>query len=533
MPSVRALRTIFEPTHEHPLTARERTPARQEIKQEVRINSTLDFGHRRRMTTEVHCSDVPMPQEWFHPLSRPESTTPRISSPDYVSLNEGSSVTASQQDDYVAEHPLHEPDDSDVASHGYSDSERSYSTPPEWMAGATVEAVQFSRVSPECIEGINAEEKVHQCESPAQVKPESTVASSPSPTRKSSSATVQPLTGRAALALVYPHLIKVSRYGNRPPKTPPPRLPSDYRCETAFSFQRPLTPTPFSSNAPQPKCPPDPRLHKRMSAAEVEAESLKCALDNPVERTLWHEERRRVKGDTETMVTDFFGRRVHIRYSDIEVPAEEVVEEKKEDDKPKKHSRFRWWKCKFFRRRASQALKALATIPSISSTRAAETVQDSTPTTNEPLRPPLTMRHSRAHTRPRISPLGRLSAPHAPAAPSLPRQGETLGLVSTRAPTTLPPKQKKLTKARPLPRSFGDGKTKKQPWWRIGRRPKATVQSAAERKTRARQRSGEEEAPLEPEPVRMVTAAEHAAAHEGGCEMSSVIKEERDSTLRS
>jgi hypothetical protein len=231
---------------------------------------------------------------------------------------------------------------------------------------------------------------------------------------------------------------KRRRYGYRPPKTPPLRLSPDHRAATAFSFNRPITPTPFATRT-APWVPPNdhnyPSKHL-ISGADLEYDSIISAMKKPVLRTHWHEERRSIEADTMAVVLGTVGQRMSIRYEDeAKTAAVAVIQElksKQENGKGKGMGR-KWWRFNIFRRSTVSAQRSLFGMggskrPSPSATRA----------------------------RPRISPLARLPAPIS-TDPSPLRQMQRQSSVSTPSPPPSIPGSKtsrKLTKSPPLSAAY-------------------------------------------------------------------------------
>ncbi|KAF1919465.1 hypothetical protein BDU57DRAFT_546120 [Ampelomyces quisqualis] len=84
------------------------------------------------------------------------------------------------------------------------------------------------------------------------------------------------------------------KYGQRRPYTPPPRLPATYRADTPFSYERPLTTTPFAVPGAATMAPGDAHFAApRVDGVALELGSLQRATEgrSAVHRALWPEER--------------------------------------------------------------------------------------------------------------------------------------------------------------------------------------------------------------------------------------------------
>jgi hypothetical protein len=138
------------------------------------------------------------------------------------------------------------------------------------------------------------------------------------------------------------------RYGLRRPNTPPPRLPADYRAKTAFSFDRPPTTTPFSTQDARPMSPSHWLYNApRVGGVELEVRALQQATEarTSVHRALWPEEREKVLGEIDGIAMKL------IRGAGVVVGVREdqMVEETKEHEVVAKKKRFEWLKKLWFK----------------------------------------------------------------------------------------------------------------------------------------------------------------------------------------
>jgi hypothetical protein len=141
------------------------------------------------------------------------------------------------------------------------------------------------------------------------------------------------------------------RYGYRRAKTPPPRLPADYRPETAFSFNRPLSPAPFSSSDARAISP----SHWLYSAPRVDGVDLElCALNQALEkreavhRTLWPEEQLKMMGEVHGMRVNLMRNAGIVRNEEVKVQEEIHHDTEQHEKKEKKTGWFKklWVKKK-------------------------------------------------------------------------------------------------------------------------------------------------------------------------------------------
>jgi hypothetical protein len=142
----------------------------------------------------------------------------------------------------------------------------------------------------------------------------------------------------------------------RKQKTYPPRLPSDYRASTPFSYQTPITPTPFASFPHHSITPSDPYYHAgRIGGVELELESLEHALEpgKVVRRPVWPEERREVLREGVGMaVGSVSGKALDDFTVEGESGQEMEAEGEREEKKKKKKRRFGWlMKWKLFKKK--------------------------------------------------------------------------------------------------------------------------------------------------------------------------------------
>jgi hypothetical protein len=151
-----------------------------------------------------------------------------------------------------------------------------------------------------------------------------------------------------------------------PPSTKKRRLPADYRPETPFSFDKPYTPTPFSSKDARTMSPSHP-LYKaqRWSGVDLEMFAMNKAMARngaKLHRTMWKEEIEEMGEDVNEMmsslaVSDGFVRDANVEVEDVVESAAEEVEEQKQDElektivedaeEPKmykKKGKFKWFK---------------------------------------------------------------------------------------------------------------------------------------------------------------------------------------------
>jgi hypothetical protein len=151
------------------------------------------------------------------------------------------------------------------------------------------------------------------------------------------------------------------RHGVRRPKTPPPRLPADYRARKAFSFDRPPTTTPFSTQGARPMSPSHWLYNApRVGGVELEVRALQQATENrtSVHRALWPEERAKVLGEIDNMAKNL------IRGAGVVVGVREdqIVEETDEQEELTKKKRFGWLKKLWFKKKETQPGAALPTV---------------------------------------------------------------------------------------------------------------------------------------------------------------------------
>jgi hypothetical protein len=129
-----------------------------------------------------------------------------------------------------------------------------------------------------------------------------------------------------------------------------PRLPADYRPETPFSFDKPNTPTPFSSEYARTMSPSHPLYNApRMSGVDLEIFAMGQTMRRngaKIHRTMWPEEVAEMAANVNGMMANLLMSGGAVRDEKLEVgdvvgpEAEEVVELKVD----KKKGKFRWLK---------------------------------------------------------------------------------------------------------------------------------------------------------------------------------------------
>jgi hypothetical protein len=525
MPDVNALRAMFDGNNEHaqtPSSPIQRPMKRNfntlppsfkvpEVDLEAHISRLMGFGHQGRARANSHEApprDSPMSgqvsnsAEWS---SGETSGAPSSAGKDsrespseyartrYFSAKEKSPTAEAHTEADRRAWPLAPLDQVlRVVNCSPSISERSSDGRPSSTYNcydvATAETVEFYRGSseyvtlhqttqpqPSPVQQDEEPEQLCECEVPNHIIP-------PTPSHHAATET---------LASNYPHIFGTApRFGTtEPPKPTPRRLPHNYRASTAFSFERPPSSTPFSSRSAIFVPPNDLTYptHHAISGTDLELNSVIATMEQPIRRTLWHEERRAVSEDVSALVLGSTKDRVQIRYAD-----EPKKREKKEEpapalapmiEEPKKKGKFKWSRVNLFKRKKALDNFSLLDAADMMSGGRTGMISDSTSraqhsTTHDvPLTPPRLLprpsfpapRRDSPMTRfPRISTLG-CSRHNAPATSSPLRQ-EQRHWSAARAPTPAPKKKRsKLTK-KPV---VGGGE--KRPWWRIGRRAKVVV----------------------------------------------------------
>jgi hypothetical protein len=130
------------------------------------------------------------------------------------------------------------------------------------------------------------------------------------------------------------------RYGHRCTKTPPPRLPHNYRAERAFSFNRLPSPTPFSTQDARP-ISPSHWLHNvpRIDGVDLELRAMNQSIGRKgaVHRTLWPEERREMMEEVHAMKVNLVGTAGIVRDEEVKAENAKEQDEEQEGNKKKKH----------------------------------------------------------------------------------------------------------------------------------------------------------------------------------------------------
>ncbi|KAH5039726.1 hypothetical protein HBI75_059990 [Parastagonospora nodorum] len=150
-------------------------------------------------------------------------------------------------------------------------------------------------------------------------------------------------------------LSAAERQNLRPIRPHQPRLPADYRAETPFSWQQPLSPLPLVT-APNPNTITLHNRHYnglRVGGVELENTSIQRVLASGeiARRSVWPEERREIQKELLDMTMNLARAEGVVEDEDREGGHDLQIEVdgKKEKKKKKKKVRFRWLK-KWFKK---------------------------------------------------------------------------------------------------------------------------------------------------------------------------------------
>jgi hypothetical protein len=164
----------------------------------------------------------------------------------------------------------------------------------------------------------------------------------------------EPSTTQAPITFIksFPHHVGTVRR----PRTLPIRLPADYRSETAFSFNRPTTPTPFS----MPSAPIVTPAHRhynatRVGGVELEYHALERAARTRtgMHRTMWPEERWELSEEVDIMAKTLPRNQGIVKAEDtiIKVKEKEVEDGIHDEKMTTKKKKIGWLKRLFYKRK--------------------------------------------------------------------------------------------------------------------------------------------------------------------------------------